>query len=155
GFLEPLPAIGEPPASHRAVAERIRAAWSPAQAASALPVIQLCGNEVAAKRAIAATACAMARLNLNLMPASFIPHSPADFDTLIRLWEREAVLNGSALLVDCDERETSDATRESVINRFLERTRSPLIISTRLRRRVLDRPTITLDVLKPTPSEQR
>ena len=69
GLVEPLAFAGELVPSHRALAERIAATWSRSPGKSGLPVIQLCGSDVAAKRAIAAVACAQLGLRLSLLSA--------------------------------------------------------------------------------------
>jgi hypothetical protein len=155
GLVEPLRAAGELVPSHAALAQRIAAAWSQASGRSALPVIQLCGDERPGKRAVAAAACAALGLGLNVMPAQFIPANASELEALIRLLGREAALSATALLVDCDELDTADAARAGAISRLIERTAGPLIVTSRERQPVLERLTITLDVSKPSAGEQR
>jgi hypothetical protein len=141
--------------SHTALANRIAAAWSQASGRSTLPVIQLCGDERPGKRAVAAAACAALGLGLSAMPADFIPTSPSELDALTRLWNREAALSATALLVDCDALDTADTARASAVSRLIERTAGPLIVTGRDRRPALERLTITLDVSRPSTDEQR
>jgi len=155
GVIESVARPGELVLSHRAVAERMTAAWThPAQDGHP-SIIQLCGDEPAGKRAIAAAACAAVGLHLNAIPSYALPHAAAELDLTIRLCEREAALQGSALLLDCDEAEAADTARASVLTRFIESLACPLIVSTRERRRVRLRPSIAFDVGKPTADEQR
>ena len=140
--------------SHRALAERIAVTWSKADNAT-LPVVQLCGDEDASQRAIAAAACAMLDLNLHVMSAQAIPLEPRELNALMRLWEREAALSTSALLLECGELDTNDAARESAITRLIEGTNGFLIVAGRERRRTRERPLLTFDVRKPTAKEQR
>ena len=152
GLLEPLGAPGELPGSHIAVARRMAQVWS-LGGAEAWPVIHLCGGEHAAKLAIAAAACTKLGLPLYALRSGDIPGVPAEREALARLWERESILSGAALVVDGDEQESAEAARPALS--FLERTRGRLILSTRepldARRRLV----IRLDVEMPSSAEQR
>lgn len=155
GLIErPTPPLELPP-SHRALVERIHRLWSPADSMSALPAIQLCGEDHIGKRGIAAAACAGLGLNLSLMSANVVPLEPAELDAMIRLWEREAALSASTLFLDCNELDASDAPREKAISRFIETTHAALFVASRERRQVRQRPVITFDVCKSTATEQR
>jgi len=155
GFVEPVQGTDGLVPSHRALAERLAAMWSQAAGNGPFPVVQLCGAEGASQRAIAATACAMLGLDLHVMSAQVIPLDPRELEALMRLWEREAALSASALLVDCGEMGTSDAARESAIIRLIEGTRGALIVAGRERRSSPHCPVVTLEVRKPTIGEQR
>src|SRR5262249_47107146 len=79
-------------------------------------------------------------------------------ESLARLWERKAVLTGSALLLDCDELDLAETARVLPINRFLQQVQSPLILASRERNRLLQRQSpsiVTLDVQRPQIGEQR
>ncbi|HEX5506521.1 MAG TPA: hypothetical protein VFW96_28150, partial [Thermomicrobiales bacterium] len=160
GLIEPLRAAGgDLVPSHRTLAERIAAAWSAGggRASAALPVIQLCGPEVAGKRAIAATACAALGLDACVLSADAVPLAPAEHDALLRLWEREAALRAAALLLDCDRGDAADAARAGAVTRLIERLGGPLIVAScepwplPLR----PGPALTYDVRRPSPTEQR
>lgn len=154
GLVKPLHPTGELVPSHRRLAERLAATWS-SSSATPLPVVQLCGEETAGKRAIAIAACTQLGLNLHLIPAHAIPTSSQDLNDLLRLWEREAILSSSALLLDYDEGDGIDAMRENAIAHVIETMNSPLVMTSRDRRRSRQRPLVTLDVSSPTPEEQR
>ena len=153
GIVEPLARTGELAPSHLRIAEQLAALWSRAE--GTLPVAQLCGSDVVGKHAIAAAACDDLGLNVCIMLATSIPSSPAEFDALVRLWERESMLSTSALVLDCDDTDTSDSARERCITRLIESMRGVLVVSSRERRHTLRRPVVTFDVHKPTPGEQR
>jgi len=154
GIVEPLRSAGDLVPSHKALAERLAAIWSQTAGTSALPVVQLCGNELASKRAIAVAACDMLGLNLSMISAHVTPLAPSELDALIHLWEREAALSTSALLLDCDEMDPADAARVNAITSLIERTRGGIIVTHRERRLALQRPMLTFDVRRPTASEQ-
>ncbi len=154
GIIEALQVGGVLVPSHQALAEQVAVVWSQTPKTVALPVVQLCGNQAADKLAVATAACAMLDLNLCVMPAQVVPVVPGDLDTLIRLWTREATLSRSALLLDCDEIDMADSVRSSAIARLIERTNSFLLVASRERMRVLQRPVVSFDVRKPTSNEQ-
>ncbi|MCA1552962.1 MAG: ATP-binding protein, partial [Chloroflexi bacterium] len=153
GVVEPLHEHGTLVASHAALAEQIMRAWSRGEH-STMPVVQLCGDDSDSKRAVAAYTSAQMGLNLHQLPALHIPTDAREQEALMRLWEREAALSNSALLLDCDDADASDAARAHAIQRVMEQTLGALIVSTRERRRV-QRPTLTLDVRKPDAAEQQ
>lgn len=155
GLVEHLHETSELAPSHQALAERIAALWSQPASKTALPLVQLCGDEVAEKRAIAAGACAAMGLNVAVTAAHSVPAGASELDGFIRLWGREAVLSNCALLLECHELEASDTARASSINSLIERVNSPLIISSVERRRASHRSILTFDVRKPSAGEQR
>ncbi|AFZ10980.1 AAA ATPase central domain protein (plasmid) [Oscillatoria nigro-viridis PCC 7112] len=119
-----------------------------------LPIVQLCGSEVASKTEIALAACELANLKLAAVSTAVIPTVTAELNELILLWQREAKLNQYALLLDCDEMELQDAAKENAIAQFIAKISSPLIIATLDRRRASRNPFITFDVNPPTKQEQ-
>ncbi|HEY9711255.1 MAG TPA: ATP-binding protein [Oculatellaceae cyanobacterium] len=141
--------------SHQVLVEQLAAIWSEAETLSELPVVQLCGDEVAGKRAIASAVCALLGYNLNVMYAHVLPPAPDDLNQLMQLWEREAVLSSSALLLDCDEVTQLDGARVNAIQELVESITTPLIVTTRDRIQVRQRPVITFDVPNLTKREQR
>jgi len=155
GFVQPESAATDLVPSHRRIAEDIAATWAQATGQEMLPVVQLCGVELAGKRAIATAACEMLGLHLYSLSAQVITTTPHELDSLMRLWEREAALSLSALLLDCDDLDRQDAARESVVSRFIEGIRGALFVTGRERRTVRRRPMVTFDIRKPRASEQR
>jgi hypothetical protein len=155
GLVEHLHGTPELAASHRALAERIAASWSSAQAGSELPVVQLVGDEVTDGRAIAIAACSALGLHAAVMPAQSLPTGPSELDGFIRLWSREAILSNAALLLECNDVEASDAPRAAAINRLMESLNCPLIVTGTERRHARHAPMLTFDVRKPSAGEQR
>jgi len=142
--------------SQSAVVERVVAAWSAPREQGLMPVIQLCGSDPADCRAVAAAAAAAVGLRVMAIPTDLVPNSAAEMDALVRLWEREAALGGTVLMVECDSLDpTADPVRSRSIGRLIERIDSPVIVSDRERRRVSQRPAIGFDVHQPTLAEQR
>jgi len=152
-LVEPLDVPVELPPLHSALVQKISGLWSRMEGVPAEPVIQLCGEEGTAKQAIAAAASAASGLQPYAIRATDIPAVADEREALARLWEREAALSGGALLVDCQDRETSESLRP--VLSLVERLRGMLLVITREPLRFRKRPLIRLDVNKPGASEQR
>jgi hypothetical protein len=148
GIVEPVSAPADLAESQRAVAERIaNVLREPTD--GGLPVVQLCGNDANARHGVAAAACASAGLNLHSVGAEVLPNDAREMESFIRLWEREAVLATSALLVECN-----DAENLLAVVRFIERVRGVAFLSSRERLQLRHRSALTFDVAKPTAKEQ-
>jgi ATPase family associated with various cellular activities (AAA) len=149
GVVERVPTPNDLVNSQRAVAELIAGALRNPVGAE-LPVIQLCGNDGSAKRAVAAASCGAVGLNLYALAAEILPSDARELELLVRLWEREAALAAGALLVEVDEMEKHFATM-----RFIERVRGVLFIASSERVPLRYRASISFDVAKPTSEEQQ
>jgi hypothetical protein len=155
GSIEPAIAgewSDELPASHRAIAQQIVTIWSRTTRGSVLPAIQLCGEELLGKQAIAFSACVALGMQLQVLHAGDIPNSVAEREALMGLWAREAVLSGSALLLDCQELESVSMR---VVLSFVERLPGLLLIAIREPLPTPNRPVIRLDINKPSAAEQQ
>jgi len=139
--------------SHLSMARQISTAWSNTNEESRFPIIQLCGSATANKRAIASVASAMSGMQLHAAPAWALPAGAAEIETLLRLWEREAVLNSSALLLECDD-ENHEPLSAVAIPWLMETIRTPLLVSTRSARKPAHRSIILFEVDNPTRNEQ-
>jgi len=155
GIVQPLKMqSAENVFSHQQLAEQLATTWIETQ--TALPIIQLCGDEITSKRAIAFTACKLLNLNLHLMSAGAITNlRQNEMNDLLRLWERESMLTNSALLLDCDELDHTDPAKENAIAHLIANISSPLIITSREKKRSPQRPLIAIEVQKPSTVEQR
>ncbi len=154
GFVRPVAAETEEAVpSHRALAEAVASVWERENGPAS--VIQLVGDEGAAKRRVAVAAAARIGHGLQVLAAEVLPQAPHDLDVLMRLWEREAALGRSALLVDCGGLGKDDAASLRRAARFLEGTGGPLLVAGRERLRLEHRPAVTFEVGKPSAGEQR
>ncbi|HEY9878110.1 MAG TPA: AAA family ATPase [Leptolyngbyaceae cyanobacterium] len=140
--------------SHAALAEQIATTWEQLTPNVLIPVIQICGYEATDRSAIATAACQRLNLNLHRIAASTLPTAHADLHSFIQLWEREAMLSRSALLLDWDL-VYSNGDKEGAIAHLIETLKSPLILSCTDRQPARQRPLITFDVAPPTAVEQR
>jgi hypothetical protein len=149
-IIEPVTVTAEVPPSQGSQAERVVEIWSRARSLTETwPVIHLCGDERAAKREIAAHACVKLGLQLHVLQAADVPQSAMEREALARLWEREAALSQSALLIDCDEFEQPRA-----IESFLEQLRTMLLVASRAPVRLWRYPVVRVDINRPTAAER-
>jgi AAA+ superfamily predicted ATPase len=148
GPVQPVMPESELMPTHLAVADRAARVWSRAEE-SRVPVVCFYGADFAAARAIAAHVCALLGMRLHRISASAIPSGPADLRLFIRLWEREAVLSESALLVECGDDPASGAACE-----FLERAQCALMVTSR-ERRSPERDSEGFEIKRPPTREQR
>jgi hypothetical protein len=153
GVVTPVAAQPVAAPSHRALVEQILRAWDDT-GSNGIPAIQLCGPALPGKRSIAAAAAAARGLGLQRIAAATLPPAPAELEALARLWEREAALSGSALLLECDELDGGDNARSNAAAWLIERLGGALFVSAR-ERRPAQRALVTLDVARPTTEEQR
>lgn len=140
--------------SHDKIVKQIVEIWSQSPSYR-LPILQLCGEDINNKRAIACAACYTLQLNLYAISAEKIPTDTNHLQQFIRLWKREYALNSIVLLLECQNLETFDTNQERAISQFIESIKYPLIISNDERRRQRLRPFITFDIYNPTAQEQR
>ncbi len=153
-ILENPPLSPELLPSHQCVAEHVVTAWTDLRPAS-WPLIQLCGQDTAAKRDVAALACARLGLDLRVITAGALPASLTDAELIARLWEREAVLEGRALLVDCNNVELHEPSREAALTGLVQRLNGPVIVASRAPFPNFMRRSLQFEVPKPTAAEQR
>ncbi|MEG4854321.1 ATP-binding protein [Microcoleus sp. B5-D4] len=157
-YVKPLPnqdiqELGLPPSHHQLV-KQIAGILGSTDGLN-YQIVQLCGSDLAEKTAIAAAACAMHGWNLHAMAADGIPTDTDDLENLMCLWEREALLSNSVLLLECDAVDPNDQNRDNAIARLIENSSNPLIVSVSDRRHPRKRPLITFDIEKATSSEQQ
>ncbi len=113
----------------------------------ATPVLQLLGDDDAGQRDVASAVSHRLGLQLHLLRAADIPAGLHELDALAVLWQREAALLGSALLIECEDGAGSAM-------RFAQRPGGVIFISARESVPV-DRPTLRFVVNKPGAADQR
>jgi hypothetical protein len=153
-LVKPVIKPGPAAPSHRAACEKIAAVWSQDSCEPLIPVVQLTGVDWDAKRAVAAAACGLLGLNLYAVAAWRLPQSPAEIETFRKLWDREAVLSSSVLLLECDDPDAAESHSATAITGLMESLTSPLIVATAGARCCAHRGAVILDVNHPTESEQ-
>ena len=151
GLMQPLPPVDDHVPSHRKLADAIADAWANTRDC---PILQLCGSDDAAKKAIASSGCSLVGLQLFTFPAGQIPQNDQEMAGLVRIWEREAALTGAALYVEAESVERGDPRAAAQLTRFLEQLHFPALVGVREPMRPLKRAVQTLDIPKPTAEEQ-
>jgi len=140
-------------AAHRVIAERIAALWAGAAArGEALPAIQLVGEEDAGLTEVAAGAFALRGLDMRIIRGHEIPRMAAERELMTRLWQREATLAGSGLLIVLDDTDQDEAQR--AIAAFVERADVALLLAGREPLRLSGQALPRFDVEKPDRAEQ-
>jgi ATPase family associated with various cellular activities (AAA) len=160
-LVHPVPPPEMLPLSYADVASQVAAVWTDSSRhatassmAQELPLIELCGSEPDANRAIAARAAAALNLRLyRLSPRHLLQTSRAETSLFLHLWEREAVLSGTALLLESEDQPTADTT-SATLALLLESLRAPLILSSRQPLPTLSRPRVVFYTSKPSRAEQ-
>ena len=153
GLVEPIVASGALVASHQQLARQLTHTWAQAADQPTLPILQLAGDNPGSQQEIAHWVCRDLNLKLHELAGQAIPAHVNDLAQFLQLWEREAILNSSALLLDCTE--TNLDKHGEPITRLLEQIRSPLIVTTRDRLHCQKRVILNIDVSKPSHQEQQ
>jgi hypothetical protein len=134
--------------THRAVADRVRQAleqWTTGDA----PVVRLTGDDAPGQIDVAAAVATALGLGVHVLQAGDVPAGHAEIDALTTLWEREAPLLGSALLVSAGADPLPAAA-----TRLIEKLRG-LVFLAAAQPQPLERPTLRFAVDKPGPIEQK
>ncbi len=151
GLVEPVAPPAELAPSHAALADRLARRWAAPRRDGPPPVVYLCGRDASARRAVAASAAAACGLGLCALAAPDLPVVPAERETLVRLWERQAWLARLALLIECDDADPADVARRAAA--FAERLDAAVAVGGR-DAPVSARPLARIDVAAPPAVEQ-
>jgi hypothetical protein len=154
GIVEPIGDTPELSTSQIATAETIVTAWRAAYDAARWqrpPVVHIEG-EPAAARAIAAHACRLAKLDPYMTTLDRFSTDPSERELSLVLWEREALIDGRALVLDCDE--SPDPTSERLLASIIARARGAIFVIERVRQHRIDRASFPVVARLPTKAEQ-
>jgi AAA+ superfamily predicted ATPase len=139
--------------AHRVAAERIAALWSAAATrGEPLPAIQIVGEDDAGLTDVAAGACRLHGLDMRIIRAHEIPGGAAERQLLMRVWQREAALAGSGLLLVLDDTEQRETQR--AVAAFVERAEVALVLAGREPLHLPGRALPRFDIRKPDRGEQ-
>jgi hypothetical protein len=153
-LIEPVAVAGALPPGEARVARQIADRLSRGKGHSSWTLIQLSGSDLARRRAVAAAACALMGLGLHRLAVAGMPRSYAEIDLFLRLWEREAALYPSGLLVELDDAHSPDAAGDSALIRLVETMRSPLLVSVHERMKPVSRQILSFELARATSGEQ-
>ncbi|HEY3052525.1 MAG TPA: ATP-binding protein [Thermoanaerobaculia bacterium] len=109
-LVQPVAPLSVLPASYRDIAERIIRVLRAGELDTQWPIVQLTGDATSTKPAVASIACGALGLRLHKLRATQIPATAVEREAFRRLWQREAILSDSALIVDADTMESAAAT---------------------------------------------
>jgi hypothetical protein len=129
GLAGPVPVPSELPASQQRVADRLVALWMAAGGSSTLPVVQLCGSDVAGRRAVTAWACDALGLRPYVVRHADIPQGVTEREALARLWDREAALGSAALLVEVEEADSLGREAARSVLPFVDSLHGVVVVS--------------------------
>jgi hypothetical protein len=133
------------------VMQQMTAAWSGDEG----PPLQLHGSEHGQQRRIAAAVSETLGLRLEVMPAIALPRGTVELNNLIRLWDRENLLGGLVLLVECEESDAEDRATERALAHFATQCDVLLVIGTRDRSTLRDVPMPVFEAARPSSESQR
>ena len=144
------------PASHRETVDAIVGRLRLVDANRSLPIVQMLGTDSLSKQLVAAEAAHSVGLHLYRLPAILLPTQAADIETLTRLWQRESLLLPVALYIDtlAASSEAGAPGQVSPVTRLLERVEGTIFLDTRESWPGLHKPSLTIDITKPTSGEQ-
>jgi ATP-dependent 26S proteasome regulatory subunit len=159
-FLIPLEFEGdkpELPPSQQAAASVIVRRWQGGHGVSQPVVIQLVGPDSSSKQLVAWHAARELGLHIYRLPSGLVSPQTGDLETLARLWERESLLSPVVLYLDAQEGDHVGPgdLEAALVTRFMLRANSFLFLATRDTWVSSGRPSLTLDIGKPTSAEQR
>jgi AAA+ superfamily predicted ATPase len=124
------------------------------------PLIQICGYDSATKRSLLMAVCREMGWEILHLAAETLPTDLHRLHLIQILWERQAILTGSLLLLDCDGMpESMDGTTHTAqtgaVIRLMETCQYPLVIFSLDRRSVRQRSVFSFDVPLVSAMEQR
>lgn len=111
--------------SYDLAATRLAEGWATGVSSDA-PLVEVTGGDLRSRADLAAAAAARSGLGLYSMSAEDVPSDPVERDRLARLWQREAILLPSALLVEVSE---LDREQRAATESFLAGAAVPVVVS--------------------------
>ena len=146
GDLRPMPEGVDLPDSHKVHVQRLAQQWSTPHLGKVWPVAYLCGIDQSAKTTIFGATFGALEIPRYVTNGGQ-SRANNDVQTIIRLWEREAILNGTALLIDAGPDMSPEV--ESSISQFAERFTGRLVIACRDPLRQVSRSGMVIEVQRP------
>ena len=119
------------------------------------PVLQLSGNDSAARRDLAGLAIGNGGLQPFLLHADALPQVAGDLTVFMRLWEREAILSNAGLILEWPHASETDAAQRRAIERFVASVRSPLVVCSDTRGSYAQREVVNVEISRPPAQEQQ
>jgi hypothetical protein len=121
-----------------------------------VPLIQLLGSDRTSKQLVALAVAEQMSMPLYRMRVELLPTHASELETLIRLWQREMQLYPVTLYLDGETIEGSTPNSPAAaLRNFLDSTHGLFFLDLREQSGSFDQPTLSFEVAKPTPIEQR
>lgn len=155
GLVEPAGPLPPLAPAQLVLAERLGEAWRDPGRPRPLPLIRLYGADAVTRRAVATAISGAAGLGLYVAHASQLPTRAPELEAIARLWEREASLTGSALLIECDGPDETASGKLPAFIGLAEQIRGVVILGGEQRPGPGQRAAVTAEIPRPTPDEQR
>ncbi|TAH37120.1 MAG: ATP-binding protein [Planctomycetota bacterium] len=127
GLLEPVPADAGLAPAQLAAAELLAEHWR-LPAGAGRRALQLCGDDDATRRAVAARAAAGVGARQYALQAADVPQSPEEREALARLLERESIFSASTFLAEVG---SVEGTALRPLLALCLNTQAPLVVSSR------------------------
>jgi len=153
GLLRPVLAEAPLVESHKAIADLVLSAWCNPKEKN-LPAIQLLGQDEDSKMVIAKSVCKNMELSLWELPAELIPTKHEEIESFIQLWTRESILTRSGLYISIENLDSTMQSQKTAIKRLLDGLDGSIFVSTSESWPILNRTALSLEVRKPSKSEQ-
>lgn len=102
GLISPVEQLIDLAGSQQRLADRITELWFSVDESYDQPCIQLCESNTENRQMILSAACHLLGIQLWAIRAADIPANSSERTFFIDLWQREAALTQSALLIECD-----------------------------------------------------
>ena len=106
------------------------------------------------KQAISVAVCDRFNMQVSFISAEYLPFTIEELQNFRRRWERESILEGKVLLLDCDRTERLEPLQMLTLTQFIEEIKAPVIVTSRSPLQGLRRQIIRFDVTKPHLPEQ-
>ena len=143
-----------PPSQQATISEIINGLQRAEQHAGPFPVVQLLGTDTVSQQQIAQVTAAQLGLQLYRLPSEQLPTQVSELTSLARLWRRETLLLPLALYLDGADIDPK-SPQATALRYFLGHCQGICFLNIPDQGFSLDRPTLPIEVAKPTPVEQR
>jgi len=141
--------------SHQKIAEQIIRHLSMFSGEGLTPIIQLQGNSLEDQKAIITKVFTNYNLTTYNLSVQLLPSNFQELSSLMKLWNREAILYQYVLFLDGKELSSQDQVKINFVKYLLEEVRGLVVISTRYKFSEINRVVQNIEVEKPLREEQQ
>lgn len=152
-FSARLPSV-LPTSQQATVTEIIDTLTRTEQQPGPFPIMQLLGTDSTSQEQIAQAVAEQLGLRLYRLPVEQLPVQPSEVTAIAHLWHRETLLLPVALYLEGADIDTK-GTQATALRHFVSRCQGICFVNMPDKGLSLGRPIVTIEVSKPTPTEQR